>query len=90
MYRRYTKALTKLIGSTSHIGLSAGIFAAIFNQAQRLNKSSEWIEQEILFEAGVKELSPRPVWLRQAMEDQGLLIEESQDLYNERLTRFIS
>ena len=87
-YRRYTKALTTLIGSTSHLGISAGIFAVVVNQAHRLNKSPEWIEQEILFEAGVKEIEPRSVWLRQAMADEGLIGEAFQDLYNERLTRY--
>lgn len=88
LYRRYTTALTKLIAATSHLGISASIFALIINQAEELNKSPEWIEQEILFEAGVKEIGHRSVWLRQAMENEGLTGEELQDLYNERLTRF--
>lgn len=87
-YRRYTKALTNLIASTSHIGISASIFALIINQANQLNKSSEWIEQEILFEAGIKEIGNRSVWSHQAMENEGLIGEEFQGLYNERITRF--
>lgn len=87
-YRRYTKALTSLISATSNVRISASIFAVIINQANRLNKSPEWIEQEILFEAGIKEIGNRLVWLHQAMENEGLIGEEFQDLYNERITRF--
>ena len=87
-YHRYSLALVKLIASTKHIGLSAAIFAVIINQAHRLNKPPEWIEQEILFEAGITNIGDRSEWLRQAMDNEGLTGDASNDLYNERLTRY--
>ncbi|WP_461130486.1 hypothetical protein [Spirosoma aerophilum] len=86
-YGRYIRMLIHMISSTSDLDVSAGLFAAVINQAQELNKTAEWIEQELFVEANASARANRLAYIHQLLtlsdgSDRHL------DLYNARVSRF--
>ncbi|WP_460907639.1 hypothetical protein [Spirosoma areae] len=64
------------------------IFKAILQQASQLAKSSEWVEQELRFEALAEFIEDRVETLLLDLTHGGVVDDAALDLYNERASRF--
>ncbi|GAB3940920.1 hypothetical protein GCM10028805_03480 [Spirosoma harenae] len=87
-YARYTKVIADLIAATHSIDWSALMLAKIINQAKTGRESSDWIEQEIRFEALAAAMGLRSEYLLYDLK-KGAGSDESLDLYNSRLKRLV-
>ncbi len=85
---RYAFILSRLWIKVGDFDLAASIFKAIVNQANKLDKSFDWINNELGFElVAAEHKGGRGSLLQQRLwEDAGS--DEALDLFNERLERF--
>lgn len=87
-YTDYLSTIAGLNVVTDDPDRTATIVAAVLHQAKQLGYSSEWVQQELKFEARVEATGERNKWLRLELV-AGELSDAALDQYNERLTRFI-
>ncbi|GAB2563157.1 hypothetical protein GCM10027190_10990 [Spirosoma areae] len=87
-YSDYIRAVTSLQASTKNMSKTRTIFKAILQQASQLAKSSEWVEQELRFEALAEFIEDRVETLLLDLTHGGVVDDAALDLYNERASRF--
>ncbi|RCR67003.1 hypothetical protein [Larkinella punicea] len=87
-FTRYAFILSRLWIKVGDLDLAASIFMAVVNQANKLDKSFDWINNELGFElVAAEQKGRRGALLQQRLwEDAGS--DEALDLFNERLERF--
>lgn len=88
----YTDYVTTLVGLatvTDHAPQTAAIFWAILEQAQRLGRSSGWVQTELLVETNAQVVGDRESWLLAELQNAGGT-DAALDRYNERKQRFAS
>ncbi|AUD02111.1 hypothetical protein [Spirosoma pollinicola] len=88
-YTDYINAIGGLQVITDDPTRTKAIFSAILDQANELGYSSEWVEVELKFEAQAEAVGDRAKWLRLDVAAREAS-DESLDLYNLRVSRFIS
>lgn len=88
-YSDYMKAVQSLQAITNDVDRTKAIFLGVIQQASALSKSSEWVREELKFEAQAEVIGDRGKWLRVEVAAQDAN-DAALDLYNERLTRFNS
>jgi hypothetical protein len=88
-YTDYICTITGLNYITDNPDRTIEIVSAIIQQAKLLGYFSEWVQAEIKFEAQAEATGDRANWLQVEVAAQDGS-DYSLDLYNERLTRFLS
>ena len=86
-YADYVNTIAGLNTITDDVDRTATIFAAVITQAKALGRSSEWVQQELKFEAQVEAVGDRGKWLRLDVAARDAS-DAALDLYNERVNRF--
>ncbi|WP_018620744.1 hypothetical protein [Spirosoma luteum] len=92
LYLDYLRSIGNLLLATQDPDRTEQIFTAVLNQAQALDKSPLWVEQELTFE-GIIDGADRSDFLRFDLEQaiqhtDGKVTDELLDQYSERLKRF--
>ncbi|WP_018619731.1 hypothetical protein [Spirosoma luteum] len=92
LYLDYLRTLGALLLATQDPDRTEQIFTAVLNQAQTLDKSPLWVEQELTFE-GIIDGADRSNYLRLDLERAtrhagGEVTDQILDRYSERLKRF--
>ncbi|MVM28396.1 hypothetical protein GO755_00015 [Spirosoma sp. HMF4905] len=87
IYRDYVRTIDYLFDTTGNQQRTIAIFTAVINQAKNLGKSGEWVNKELIFEAGGEFADSRLDLLRMNLQ-HGPLTDDVLDLYNERVNRF--
>jgi|GEM_PF-5899135 len=85
-YLPFMKAIKDVQAATLDLNQAAQVLSSVLNQGWLLNKSVEWINQELLFEAHAAYFGDRLRVMRFALKHQRGS-DEALDLYNERLLR---
>ncbi|WP_338875709.1 hypothetical protein WBJ53_08790 [Spirosoma sp. SC4-14] len=86
-YSVFAKSIKDVQAVTVDLNHTAQVLSTVLNQGWQLNKSVEWINQELLFEAHAAYFGDRlRVMLFALKRQRGS--DEALDLYNERLRRF--
>lgn len=86
-YTDYISTLNGLSSIVDNSGRTSAIFSAVLDQAQRLGRSSEWVQAELTFEAKAEAVGDRDTWLLAELKNAGVT-DAALDWYNERKKRF--
>lgn len=87
-YGDYIRAVTSLQAATQNMVKTRTLFKAILQQASQLAKTSEWVEQELRFEALAEFVEDRGEMLVLDLAHGGIVDDAALDLYNQRVNRF--
>ena len=86
-HQEYTTSLRILLLTTQSPKRTRAIVQAVFQQAVKLNKDSQWVERELKFE-GMLNGVDRADFLLFELQQAGEINDQLLDAYNERLNRF--
>ena len=86
-YADYTTDVRTLLLTTQDPERTAAIVQAVLAQAIDLQKTAEWVEEELKFE-GMIDGADRADFLRFELEQAAAINDEMLDQYNERINRF--
>jgi hypothetical protein len=86
-YADYTMAIRTLLLTTQDPDRTTAIVQAVLAQAVDLQKTAEWVEEELKFE-GMIEGADRIDFLRFELEQAESVDDAMLDQYNERISRF--
>jgi hypothetical protein len=86
-YADYTTAIRTLLLTIQDPDRTAAIVQAMIAQATDLQKTAEWVEQELKFE-GMIDGADRVDFLRFELQQAELVDDGMLDTYNERINRF--
>jgi hypothetical protein len=86
-YEDYLRTIAGLNVVTGDSARTAHIMTAVIDQAKARGYSSDWVQQEVRFEAQVEAVGNRDSWLSLQLQNSAGR-DQDLDLYNERLIRF--
>lgn len=86
-YAEYTIAIRTLLLTTQNPDKTTAIVQAVLSQAVDLQKTAEWVDQELKFE-GMIEGADRVDFLRFELQQAESIDDGLLDSYNERINRF--
>lgn len=86
-YADYLSTIAGLNVVTGDSVRTARIMTAVIDQAKQLGYSSDWVQQEVRFEAQAEAVGNRNSWLQLQLQNSAGW-DADLDLYNERLIRF--
>ena len=83
------RVLTHLQAVTKDAYQTETLFEIVFEQAQQLRKSSEWLSLELQFETSAVGVANRQELIRSCLDQTHPIDDAALDAYNERLTRSV-